>query len=252
MEIPWNVISDNNISLSRNEFNETIKNLKPLYEDPREIVDNYRKVKRKIYYRIILILSLFIALVIISYKFYPYLILLSLPITYILGSILTWVLNPRQFAISCILFIVLFFISPNDLIKYSLIASLIPFIWGYFANLKQKIFLGWSSYASNLVASWEDVEYMDSEFTIKLKKGNARLTPYRADIEFTIIMGGFKAMVNSSIFALRKGRIGYIVVVKVNKYHLFNDKFLPITPLMMGKIREFLYTNFNKKEWELG
>jgi hypothetical protein len=42
MEIPWNVISDKDISLSKSEFTESIKNLKPIYEDAKEIVKNIR------------------------------------------------------------------------------------------------------------------------------------------------------------------------------------------------------------------
>jgi hypothetical protein len=252
MEIPWNVISDKDISLSKSEFTESIKNLKPIYEDAKEIIEKYKKVRGKIFYQLTFLIVLFVT-ILVTEKLFEYSVLLLIPMNYFLGVLLTYLLNERKYIILTIVYVLLSLLMGHSITKYTLLASIIPLSWGYFANLNEKIYLSWSSYASNLLASWDDIEYRNSDSTIiRLRKGTARISPYRADLESSLTIGKLKVRAFTSVFALRKGRVGYIVVLKVKRYTLLSDKLIILMPLVFGKIKEFLTENFNKKEWELG
>jgi len=253
MEIPWNVISDKDISLSKSEFTESIKNLKPIYEDAKEIVEKYKKLRGKIFYQLTFLIMSFVTILVVTEKLFEYSILLLIPMNYFLGVLLTYLLNERKYIILTIVYVFLSLLMGHSITKYTLLASIIPLSWGYFANLNEKIYLSWSSYASNLMASWDDIEYHNSDSTIiRLRKGTARISPYRADLESLLVIGKLKVRAFISVFTLRKGRIGYIVVLKVKRYTLLSDKLIILMPLVFGKIKEFLTENFNKKEWELG
>ena len=254
MEIPWNLIDDNNISTSNAEFIQILKSIKPLYEDPRQIIEEYKLLKRKIMKNLIITSFAIIIVFILSLTnpLLSYIILLSLPLSYILGIFISSFLDEIEIISVILLFLIPALISRNMVIMYSLLASLVPFLWSYISNSKQRIYLSWSSYASNLVGSWEDSEYFDSNVSIKLKRGDARLTPYRADLELTVTMGKLKLRANTSIFALRKGRVGYVITLCVNRRDLLKEKFLISIPLIIEKIKQYLYEFLNRKEWELG
>ncbi|MFP3064783.1 MAG: hypothetical protein RXR59_04495 [Sulfolobus sp.] len=258
MELPWAFIDDLNIKLSHKEFEDLVKSSRNILEDIKDIDTKFILRSKYIYASAIISIIIFVVLY-FSLNYFTYLSLLILLLSYVLGYFLSWLFRSLFILLTSILIVILAFIFMrvflSPIIASVLIASIIPLNWSYLSNLNSELVFATSSYATNLLVNWDDIKYVneDDGFSVTLRRGNARVNPYRADMSITISLKN-KEKINAEVivFALTKGRIGYIIKIKVKKWKLFDESFKNLLAEALNELRGYINELFNSKEWELG